>query len=476
MGTRNKEPLNWGGRQEMTELESAMWRANRHPENSTQGGVLEILGATPDWEDVRRFHEYGLSEYPRFVQKVVEPALPVGPPVWVDDPGFDLDHHLRRVQLPSPGSHEQLLQEAGRWALKPLDPRRPPWLSVFIEGLEGGRSAYFLVVHHCLMDGHGSVQLLSDLHTRPKSLAEAFEPTGKDGVEVPGRWNVAMGQVVSRAQKAPTLTARALGAAVKAAKAPDQAAAFAASVARVLAPPPASTSELLGSGSRTNWAYGTMSCELADLRAAAKSVGGTINDAYVCAILGGLRIYHEEAGMAVGDVTINMPVSMRREGDLKGGNRFAAAFMSAPASVVDPVERMKALRATIHKISSEPALDFFSLVLPLLNRAQARLLTPLFTGMQNRTDVTISNVPGMRDQASLLGAPVEGIYYFGPLPGSPVMVVLHSHGGKAFIGVNCDGDVFDRTALMDCLQRGFNEILELRHQTGAPTHEEDQPS
>lgn len=459
--------LQWGGGQEMTELEATMWRANRHPENSTQGGVLEILGGTPDWAQVRAWHEFGLGEYPRFKQKVVEPAIPVGPPVWVDDADFDLDHHLRRVRLPAPGTMDQLLETAQTWALKPLDPHRPPWLGVFVEGLEGGRSAYFLVVHHCLMDGHGSVQLLGDLHTRPAGAAAGGPRAGSGATATPGGWGVATGQAVARVKGLPGFASKVAAAAVGAVRDPGEAAAFVKSVGRVLAPPPAGGSPLLSSGGRTLWRYGTLSCDLADLKAAGKAVGGTINDAYVCSILGGLRLYHEAVGAEVGDVVINMPVSMRRDGDVQGGNRFAAAFISAPSSVVDPAERMRLLRETVTQVSSEPALDFFSLVLPVLNRAPAALLTPLFTGMQNRTDVTVSNVPGVQGESRLLGETIEGIYYFGPLPGSPVMVVLHSHGGKAFIGVNCDGEVFDHRRLMEFLQDGLDEILALAAPTTA---------
>jgi diacylglycerol O-acyltransferase / wax synthase len=451
----------WGGGREMTELESTMWRANRHPENSTQGGVLEVLAGTPTWEDVHRWHAYGLSHYPRFKQRVVEPALPVGPPVWVDDPAFDLDHHLRRVQLPAPGTMDQLLDVAQAWALKPLDPHRPPWLGVFVEGLEGGRSAYFLVVHHCLMDGHGSVQLLADLHARPAAAAAEYDAKPTVPKSGDGGWSVAAEQAVARARGVPGLVSKAVSTGASAVRDPKSAVRFVGSVGRVLAPPPASGSPLLGGGTRTDWRYGVLSVDLAALKAAAKSVGGTINDAYVCAILGGLRRYHEAAGARVGDVVINMPVSVRQDGDHKGGNKFAPAFLSAPSSIVDPVERMRALRETVERVSGEPALDFFSLVLPIVNRAPAALLTPLFTGMQNRTDVTISNVPGLPDRSKFLGHLVEGIYYFGPLPGSPVMVVLHSHGGTAYVGVNCDGEVFDHRRLIGFVEEGFGEILAL---------------
>src|SRR5581483_11786379 len=182
---------------------------------------------------------------------------------------------------------------------------------------------------------------------------------------------------------------------------------------------------------------------------------------YVSAILGGLRAYHDHVGQPMGDIVVNMPVSMRRDSDSKGGNKFAPAFISAPGSVADPADRMRALRTVVSKASSEPALDVFSLILPVLNRAPAFVLTPLFTAMQNRTDVTLSNVPGPRDETELLGLKIDEMYYFGPLPGSPVMVVLHSHAGRACIGINFDGDVFEADALMACLQLGLDEVLEL---------------
>ncbi len=458
--TNDNQPLGWGGGHEMTELEATMWRANKHPENSTQGGVLEVLDGTPDWEELRAWHEYGLGHYPRFRQKVVEPALPVGPPVWVDDADFDLDHHLTRVQLPAPASMDQVLAVARDSALVQLDPHRPPWRAVFIEGLEGGRSAYFLVVHHCLMDGHGSVQLLGDLHRRHRD--EASGATVQKTAATSGNgWAVAAGQAVGRVRQAPGLAGKVLGVAAKAVRDPAESAKFLGSVGRVLAQPTPSESPLLSSGARTNWQYGVLSCDLGELKAAGKAVNGTINDAYVCAILGGLRFYHEAHESPIGDVVINMPVSVRREGDHEGGNKFAAAFLNAPSSVVDPTERMSALRRIVEKVSKEPALDFFSIVLPVLNRAPVQLLTPLFTGMQNRTDVTISNVPGMRTPAKMLGVPVEGIYYFGPLPGSPVMVVLYSLAGQAHIGINCDGDVFDSAELMAFMRQGLDEILAL---------------
>lgn len=466
MSQGGKRPAReWGTAREMGELEATMWRAGRHPENSTQGAVMEVLGGTPDWADVYQLHLDGLDLYPRFRQRVVEPALPVGPPVWVDDANFHLDYHLRRIRLPEPGTTRQLLDTAQQFASTPLDPNRPPWVAMFVEGLEGGRSAYVLVVHHCLMDGHGSVQLLSDLHGRPARRAAEAELDERGAPNVPHPARLAAEQAVSRLLSAPKLAGRLASGAFGALRAgPVGSARFAASVARVVSPPTGDKSELLKGGSRTRWRYEILDCSLAELKAAGKAAGGTVNDAYVAGIVGGLRIYHEKHGADIGDITINMPVSMRREDDPEGGNRFVTAFVNAPSSVTDPAERIARLRQQVTEVSGEPALDFFSVLLPVVNRAPSAVLSPLFNTMQNRTDLTISNVPGMTAAVKFGGAVVESIYYFGPLPGCHITTVLSSYNGVCNIGINCDEEVFrDSDELVSCLRAGMDEVLDLRH-------------
>jgi diacylglycerol O-acyltransferase len=455
----------WGTAREMGELEATMWRAGRHPANSAQGGVMEVLDGTPAWADVYQLHLDGLDLYPRFRQRVVEPAVPVGPPVWADDKDFDLDYHLRRVRLPKPGTTRQLLDAAQQLGAVPLDPSRPPGVATFIEGLEGGRSAYFLVVHHVLMDGHGSVQLLSDLHGRPaRRPAEA----PRDEIETskaPHPVRLAADQYVGRLRSVPRLAGQAASGLFGALKAgPVRNARFAASVARVLTPPSGKASDLLKDGSRTQWRYEILDCSLAELKAAGKAAGGTINDAYVAGIIGGLRIYHEKHGADIGDITINMPVSLRRPDDAEGGNRFVTAFINAPSSVTDPAERIVRLRELVTEVGGEPALDFFGLLLPVVNRAPSAVLSPLFNTMQSRTDLTISNVPGMAAAVKFAGTEVESIYYFGPLPGCHITTVLFSYNGVCNIGINCDEEVFgDSDELASCLRAGMDEVLDLRH-------------
>lgn len=458
------DPPHWGVSSQMGELEATMWRAGSHPENSTQGAVIEVLDGVPDWETVRRLHIDGLELYPRFRQRVVEPAVPVGPPVWVDDQSFDLDRHLRRYRLPEPGTYRQLLDKAAELAMEELDSEKPPWSATFIDGVEGGRAAYVLVVHHCLMDGHASVQLLSELHGKP----DPAEP-GRYASQPRSSLRVAAEQLFAKLLDAPSFAGGLVGGVLGALRSgPLNAARYTASVGRVLAPPASGSSELLAKGTRKHWRYDVLDVALADLKAAGRSVGATINDAYVSGIIAGLRIYHEKHGFDIGDITLNMPVSLRRAEDPQGGNRFVTAFIKAPSSIVEPATRMRRFRQIVGNVSAEPALDIFGLLLPVVNRAPTAVLRPLFNSMQDRTDLTISNVPGMTSQVRFGGVPVVGVYYFAPLPGCPISTVLFSYNGNCHIGVTYDEEVFgDNDELASCLRAGMDEVLDLRFEEGS---------
>lgn len=73
---------------------------------------------------------------------------------WVVDDNFDLDYHVRRSALASPGDERELGIPVSRLHSHALDLRRPPWEVHFIEGLEGGRFAIYIKMHHSLIDGY----------------------------------------------------------------------------------------------------------------------------------------------------------------------------------------------------------------------------------------------------------------------------------------------------------------------------------
>src|ERR1700756_449280 len=186
--TREQEQLwsdleKWGRDPALSELDALMWRTDRHPQGAWSGVVLQLLDTVPDWDRLRAAHEWFVEIVPRFAQRVVDPLVPVGPPMWADDPSFDLDFHLRRVSLPAPGTHRQLLELAQTIGLTPLDRSRPPWEGYLVEGLEGDRAAYVMHAHHVFMDGLA----LARLHERVLNPGREHRPHKPSPARTPER-------------------------------------------------------------------------------------------------------------------------------------------------------------------------------------------------------------------------------------------------------------------------------------------------
>jgi WS/DGAT/MGAT family acyltransferase len=451
----------------MNEAEALMWRSEDHPRLSSTICSLLILDAAPEWERFLAAHEWATELVPRCRQRVMDPLLPVGPPAWVPDESFQLDHHLRRTRLPGAGTMAQLLELAQTRALAPLDRSRPLWEGTLVEGLEGGRAAYLLKLHHSLTDGLGGIQLMSLVQSRTREhTADKPRPAPRESTSPSSPWDLtttvmgehvrrlpgAAARVVSGSARVLTGRSGALGEAVR----------YGSSLRRTLAPPPAAPSPLLTDRRGTSWRFQVMECELADLKAAAELARGSLNDAYIAALLGGLRRFHERHGVSIEDLSMVMPVSMRKSDDPMGGNKFAGAYFAAPIGVEDPMERIAVLRGIVLTLRVEPALDTLSLVAPLLNRVPSRIGQLAFGLVGSAAELSASNMPGVPYPVYMAGARVERVFPFGPLPGVAVMAGLVSHDGTCCIGLNIDGDAIpDLDMFMACMNEGLVEVTSI---------------
>lgn len=455
---------NWGREPRMNELETLMWRSERHPTLSSTICAIMLLDRPPDWDRFVAAHEWGLELIPRFRQRVVEPLVPVGPPAWSTDAHFQLDYHLRRIRLPAEGTLAALLDHCAQLALAPLDRGRPLWEGTLIEGLEGGRAAYFLKMHHSLTDGMGGIQLFSLMQSRRREHTPDKprpQPAGPAAEVEPLR--LALDELSEQLDAVPAVVGQALRAARSAAADPGAAVSaalrYAASLRRVLMPGPARPSPLLRGRTGLVWRFGVLECPLAQLKAAGKAAGGSVNDAFVAALLGGLRRYHERHGVEIETLPMAMPVSLRKADDPMGGNKFAGALFAAPVGVKDPAERIAAIRGIVLSLRTEPALDALSLVAPLVNRLPSAV-GALAGRLGASADLSASNVPGVAHQTYIAGAKVERLFAFGPLPGVAVMVGMSSHIGTCCFGFTIDGHaVRDHDVLMQCFAEGLDEVL-----------------
>jgi diacylglycerol O-acyltransferase / wax synthase len=452
----------WGSERELGELDALMWRTERHPANSWTGVVVLLLDSSPDWERLRAAHEWFVGIVPRFRERVVDPALPVGPSEWAPDPAFDLAYHLRRVRLAAPGTRRQLLDLAQAIGLTPMDRSRPPWIGTLVEGLDDGRGAYLMQAHHVLMDGMALTQLFARVLS-PQRETTPDKPQGNrvDSGSV-GPIEVAGHELVRQAGATPRLLRRTLKTARKAVVNPLGAARYAASLGHVLAPPPPNKSKVLRGGRRRLWRFGMFECPLADLKAAGKAAGGTVNDTFVCVLLGGLRRYCAEYGEDLPDIPISMPVAMRKLDEAMGGNKFAGAFFAVPASIEDPSERIREMRRRVEDVRSEPALDFLGNLTPLLNRTPSGIAASLLSGINARAVLTTSSWPGVQEELFVAGARFERMFVFAPLPGTVLTGAMCTHAGACCIAINVDGEVIEQPELLwSAMQASLDEILAL---------------
>jgi diacylglycerol O-acyltransferase / wax synthase len=459
----------WGGSRYMTPFEALMWRVEADPRLRSTMTAVYLLDGAPDWDRLVAAHEWASRLIPRVRQRVVDPPLGLGMPTWVTDEQFDIGFHLRHVRLPEPGRMRQLLDLVAGDAMASFDRSRPPWRASIVEGLADGRSAYVLKLHHSITDGQGGTQLVGLLHSRTREPSPDKPFPDVPAPESTSPVGVLAQQVASGVRSAPGELVRvAGGAASTAGQAVSHpldsvagSARFARSLQRILAPPPAPPSPLLAERSRS-WRFDALDVPIQELKAAGKAAGGSLNDAYIAALLGGFRRYHEHFDAPIDELAMAMPISLRRGDHPMGGNRFAGARFAAPAGEPDPAERIRLVHEFVLTARDEPALDVFGLLAPGLNRLPMPLVARWYAAQTTKLDLQASNVAGLPYQAYIAGARIERMLPFGPLPGCAVMATLLSYAGTCCIGLNLDpAAVTEPELFVDCLEGGIQEVLAL---------------
>jgi WS/DGAT/MGAT family acyltransferase len=451
----------------MSDADALMWHIEKDPILRSTIVAVGILDRSPDWARLReRYHRASLA-IPRFRQRVLSPPMRIGPPRWAYEPDFDLDFHLQRFTLPAPGSHRQLLDAIAPIAQSSFDRARPLWETTVLEGLEGGRAAMVMKVHHSVTDGVGGVELLTHLvdlerdaperlKNPPAPAAEHFQRGGlirESMMHTTRRWMGIGSRVPSTMVNTTTSAVRnPLGSALGAA-------ATVKSIGKALAPATAPMSPIMTQRGMGRW-LGTFDVALDDLKRAAKAAEGSLNDAFVAGACGGLARYHERHGAVVDELRMTMPINIRTEDASTAGNQFAPARFPVPMHIEDPIERMRAIRKLVIEWRGEPALGLTGTLAGVLNRLPTQATTALFGGMLKCVDFVTSNVPGAPVPVFVAGAGVERFYAFGPPSGAGVNVTLMSHVDQCCIGVVVDtAAVPDPEVLLGDLRMGFDEVI-----------------
>jgi diacylglycerol O-acyltransferase len=438
------------------------------------GSVAIFEGPEPPFEQFVAMIAGKLPLVPRYRQVVREVPFELGRPVWVDDPDFNIDYHVRHTALPTPGGEEELRRLVGRVMSQQLDRTKPLWEIWIVQGLDHGRWAMVAKTHHAMVDGVSGTELLAvimDTSPQPSpAVPDDWHPSplpsgGRLAAEAAvdlARSPYEQLRAIRSATRVPRQAAHQLGEVVRGIS----------SMAGVLRANPVSTlNGPIGPHRRYAWA----STSVEDVKVVRKGLGGTFNDVVLAAITDGFRELLVSRGEAVDRVVRTLvPVSVRPRdasgravGDSTYENKVSAMFASLPVNLERPDERlhaiteqMKGLKESKEAVAGEALTSLSGFAPPMLLALGMRVAGRV--GQRNINTGT-TNVPGPQFPLYASGRRMLKAYPYVPLFGQVrIGVAIFSYDGQVNFGLTGDYDTAaDLQVLAHGIEDGMRRLLEL---------------
>lgn len=358
-----------------------------------------------------------------FRRRLVNVPLGLHHPLWIEDPDFDLDWHIRHIAVPAPGSARELAELAGHLVALPLDRSRPLWEMWVIEGLEHGHVAVLTKVHHAAIDGASGNEITVatlDLEADPPPPPPPDEPWVPD--KVPSEAEL-LGYAATSLARQPFRVVRATGRTVR------------STIDRRSLPgrPGTTPPPSMFSAPRTSIntaitghrSYALTTLSLPEVKNVKNTFGVTVNDVVLAMCGGALRRYFDQRGEVLDGALVAMvPVSVRTE-DQQGalGNRVSSMLATLATDIDDPIERLQAIHEAMatgkerHAVGADALQDWAEFAAPALLGRAARLYSGMRMAGLHRPafNVTISNVPGPPFPLYSAGAKLVANYPVGPI-------------------------------------------------------------
>jgi diacylglycerol O-acyltransferase / wax synthase len=444
----------------------AQERANSHMH---VGAVLIFEGPAPAYDDFLTQIRSRLHLVPRYRHKLAFPPVETGRPVWIDDPSFNLEYHVRHTALPEPGSEEQLRALAARIHSQRLDRAKPLWETWLVQGLEGNRFALISKTHHALVDGIAGVDLMTvlfDATPVPPDLPHEGEPWVP--APEPSAIELAARGVRGLARLPFGLAGRAATAVAHPSDSLEQLREALEGIGEVawagLNPAPTTPLNVpIGPHRRLSFVRN----DLADFKLVKDVLGGTVNDVVLAVVAGGLRNWLRDRGVRTEGLELRalVPVSIRaRDEHDHMGNRIVAMRGPLPVYVEDPVARLRVVRQAMdglkeskQAVGAEVISGLEALAPPtiLAQASRVQFSTRLF-------NLLVTNVPGPQFPLYVLGRQLLDLFPVAFLPeNQAVAVAIMSYNGSIDFGLLGDYDAMpDLDALGDDLRESLAELVE----------------
>jgi WS/DGAT/MGAT family acyltransferase len=402
-----------------------------------------------------------------FRQKVVEVPLRLHHPVWVDDTDFEVDRHIKRIAVPSPGTLRELSDVVGHIASVQLERSKPLWEIWLIEGLQDDRVALVAKVHHSSMDGASGVELLPAFFDLEPTPAAPVIPPPYEPAPAPDEWELVGGSAMERIRSLGSLpslmsnTARSIGQIRRDRRDTNTAAGTPLTAPHTVFNGPITAQRSV--------AFARV--PLAQVKEVKNAYGATVNDVLLATCALAMRRYLEERkGLPSEPLVTACPVSVRTE-DERGeqNNKLSVMFTKLHTDVGDPLTCLLATQKTAAAAKSE-----HEILGPETLGAWAELADPfasrMVSGLYSRNNLAshhrpalsfiLSNIPGPPFPVYLAGAEMERAYPMGPvLEGAGLNVTMMSYRDSVdfgFLGATeLIPDIWD---LADAVPVAFDEL------------------
>jgi diacylglycerol O-acyltransferase / wax synthase len=443
------------------------------------GAVTLVEGPPPPFEEFLDSLRMRLHLVPRYRQKLAVPPAGTGRPLWIDDPSFNLEYHVRQTALPRPGSEDQLLRLAARVFSQRLDRSKPLWEVWMVEGMESGGFALITKTHHALIDGIAGVdiaQVIFDLGPVPTEVPHPDEPW--QPAPEPSTAEVlasgALGLVRAGAKVAAGAVALAArpGFALRAAREAAEGLGEVAWAGLNPAPPTPLNVEI-GPHRR----YAVVRNQLADFKAVKDAFGGTVNDVVLTVVSGALRDWLRSRGVRTEGLELRalVPVSIRarhERGTL--GNRIAAMRGPLPVYVEDPVARLRTVRTAMDGLKESKQAVGAEVLASVQNFAPPTILAQAsrLNFSTRLFNLIVTNVPGPQFPLYVRGRELLDVFPVAFLPKDHALAIaIMSYNGGIDFGLLGDYDALpDLDRIAEGIEASLAELLALARKQ-APARE-----
>lgn len=378
--------------------------------------------------------------------------------IWTDMHSVDLSRHVNVVATPEPPTRDQLTDMVAGWVALHLDPDRPPFQIMIVEQTADGAGAVFVAIHHAFADGIGFQHVLGVL----------TDPTPDQVVrEIPRRED-------ERPPFAPWWLARSAArfgreALARRGKAGERSA-VAAEIQAFKADPahrrPKTPRFELSGPTSDGRSYATVSLRLERLRSIARSLGGSVNDAFLATGSGAVRRYLLERDLLPAEPLVALAArSYRRPEHGPLGNRIVSLQPHLATDVADPVARFEAIRASMgvelaRSHLHERQIDHDDRPFGARRRAARYRARQAEGDGVLPGNLTLSNVPGPAEPRYLAGY-LQKANYPAPILGSGrfLNMTLRRYGDALDVGIMTDAaKIPDARALLPHLHAAIDEL------------------